>query len=105
MTARGEVDHAYSERVIVVAPTARDADVTQKLLAVAGIDGVVSQGWQHAEALIREGAGALIVTDATLADAASAGLLRARLARPALAVPDPRPDRLAAAGGALAAPG
>jgi signal transduction histidine kinase/ActR/RegA family two-component response regulator len=82
MTARGEVDHAYSERVIVLAPTARDADVTQKLLAVAGIDGVVSQGWQHAEALIREGAGALIVTDATLADAASAGLLRALDAQP-----------------------
>lgn len=75
MTERDDADRSYSERVIVLAPTARDGDVTRKLLANARVDAVVGQGWRHAEELIREGAGALMVTDVTVADPGFAVLL------------------------------
>jgi two-component system, sensor histidine kinase len=68
MTVQHEADRSYSERVIVLAPTARDGDVTRKLLADAGVDAVVGKGWWHAQDLINEGAGALMVTDVTFAD-------------------------------------
>ncbi|MBW8844041.1 MAG: hybrid sensor histidine kinase/response regulator [Burkholderiales bacterium] len=82
MTARDDAGHAYSERVIVLAPTARDAEVTGTLLADAGIEGIVARGWRHAQELIREGAGALMVTDVTLADPGF-GLLGALESQPA----------------------
>jgi len=40
------------------------------LLTGASIQSVLSQGWRHAEGLIRAGAGALVVTDAALDDPA-----------------------------------
>ncbi|MDR7295891.1 signal transduction histidine kinase [Pelomonas aquatica] len=78
-----ERDHSYSERVVVLAPTARDAEVTGRLLSAAGIEGVVGHGWGHAESLIADGAGALMVTDLTLTDPGFGQLLRALEAQPA----------------------
>lgn len=75
MTRADEAGRSYSERVIVVAPTVRDGDVTRKLLAESRVDAVVVQGWGHAEALIGDGAGALMITDVTLADPGFAGLV------------------------------
>ncbi|RZJ04751.1 MAG: hybrid sensor histidine kinase/response regulator [Rubrivivax sp.] len=76
MTAPPRAEPSYSERVVALAPTTRDADVTNRLLAAAGIDGVVANDFRHAEALIREGAGALMVTDLTLADPGVGTLVR-----------------------------
>ena len=52
----------------MLAPTARDGDVTRRLLAEAGVDAVIGKDWRHAEALMHEGAGALMLTDTTFAD-------------------------------------
>ncbi|WP_457391632.1 hybrid sensor histidine kinase/response regulator [Roseateles sp. P5_E1] len=83
MIERDDADRSCSERVIVLAPTARDGDVTRRLLAEAGIDVAVCQGWRHAEELMHEGAGALMVTDAAFADAGFAVLLNVLERQPA----------------------
>lgn len=75
MSLGDEAHRSYSERVIVMAPTQRDGDVTRKLLAEARVDVVIAKGWRHAEELIHEGAGALMVTDVTFADPGFAVLL------------------------------
>lgn len=75
MTGTAEVARSYSERVIVLAPTTRDGDVTRKLLTDSRVEVVIAQGWHHAQDLIRDGAGALMITDMSLADPGSAGLL------------------------------
>ncbi len=82
MTPQDDPDRAYSERVVVLAPTGRDGEVTARLLAGAGIDSVVGRGWRHAEDVVRAGAGALVVTDALLADPAFKGLARALESQP-----------------------
>ena len=68
MNVRDDVGRSDSERVIVLAPTARDGDVTSKLLAEARVDVVVARSWRHAEELMHEGAGALMITDVAFAD-------------------------------------
>ncbi len=83
MSISGDSDHSTSERVIILAPTARDAQVTCRLLADAGVDCAVGEGEQHVEALIRDGAGALMLTDLTLATPAFAGVRRALEMQPA----------------------
>ncbi len=83
MTLRVEAERSFSERVIVLAPTARDGDVTLRLLAGACIDVVVGKGWRHAEELMHEGAGALMITDVTFADPGFAVLLNALERQPA----------------------
>jgi two-component system, sensor histidine kinase len=64
-----------SERVVVLAPTPRDAAVTRRLLAGAGIHTIVGQGWPHVQELVRDGVGAIVLTDLTLADRGIAALL------------------------------
>ena len=83
MTSADDRDQSYSEQVVVLAPTARDAEVTLRLLADAGIDGAVARTWREAQSQVRAGVGALIVTDLALADPASAGLLSAIESQPA----------------------
>lgn len=75
MTLTHEAACRDSERVIVLAPTVRDGDVTRKLLTESGVDVVIARAWGHAEDLVRDGAGALMITDAALADPAFSGLL------------------------------
>jgi len=82
MSPQDVTDLLYSERVIVLAPTARDGEVTARLLGDASLQSVLGQGWRHAEDLIRAGAGALVVTDAALADPAFKGLLLALESQP-----------------------
>jgi signal transduction histidine kinase len=76
-------ERSYSERVIVLAPTARDGDVTRRLLADARIEAVVCRGWRQAEELMHEGAGALMITDVTFGDAGFAVLLNVLERQPA----------------------
>jgi len=75
MTEALETERSYSERVLLLAPTARDGEVTRRLLSGAGVEVVVCKGWRHAEELMREGAGALMVTDLAFADPGFAVLL------------------------------
>ena len=75
-------EHTYSEQVIVLAPTARDGEVTARLFADASIRCELARDWQQAEALIRGGAGALVVTDTTLSDPAFGSLLTALDSQP-----------------------
>ncbi|HEY8878089.1 MAG TPA: hybrid sensor histidine kinase/response regulator [Roseateles sp.] len=82
MTTRTEAEASYAERVLVLAPTLRDAEVTIRLLSEAGVDGVVGRDWRHVEALFDEGVGALILTDSTLADPGIHGLLRMLQSQP-----------------------
>ncbi|MEO6278853.1 ATP-binding protein [Roseateles sp.] len=81
--AAGSSEPTYSERVIILAPTVRDADVTRRALAGAGLEGAVARDWCHAQELIHDGAGALMFTDLTLAGPGFAGLLVALQNQPA----------------------
>ncbi|RZL33788.1 MAG: hybrid sensor histidine kinase/response regulator [Rubrivivax sp.] len=83
MAAPAAPEPAVSERVVIRAPTARDAEVTLRLLQGAGIEGIVGRDWRHAEELIRDGAGALIVTDSTLGDPGLGSVLLALDEQPA----------------------
>ena len=82
MAAGGKPDPSYSERVVVVAPTVRDGEVACRLLGEAQIDCVVGRTWQDVHDLIGQGIGALMLTDAALADPAFTGLLRALESQP-----------------------
>lgn len=84
MIERDDADTAsYSERVIVMAPTLRDGDVTRRLLGEARIEAIACKGWRHAEELMQEGAGALMVTDVAFADPGFAVLLNVLERQPA----------------------
>jgi signal transduction histidine kinase/CheY-like chemotaxis protein len=83
MSTPDRPDTTASERVVLLAPTARDADVTCRLLAGAGVEGVVAQDWRHVQALIDGGAGALMVTDLSLSGEGFSGLLLALQRQPA----------------------
>ncbi|MFG6415344.1 ATP-binding protein [Roseateles sp. DC23W] len=63
---QAEAARSKSERVVVLAPTARDAEVTAQLLAQAGVESVSGRDWPHVEGLLRDGAGALMLADTTL---------------------------------------
>jgi signal transduction histidine kinase/ActR/RegA family two-component response regulator len=58
---------SYSEHVIVIAPTRRDGEVTCRILHQAQIDCSVGADFHSVATSIREGIGALIVTDIGLA--------------------------------------
>ncbi len=57
----------YSEYVVVLAPTARDAEVTRTTFDAAGIDCIVENSPAAVAELIRRGIGALVLTDFSLA--------------------------------------
>ncbi len=59
-----------SERVVVLAPSARDGPLTVALLARAGIEAVVAGGAEELCSLLAEGAGAALVAEEALAPAA-----------------------------------
>ena len=72
-----------SELVIVVAPTARDAQATCRILAAAGLQAQASRGLDVLAQMLEAGAGALIVTDATLGGDVGAAVLDAVARQPA----------------------
>lgn len=82
MTASDTAEPSCSERVLIVAPTTRDAEVTARLLGEVGIEGVACHSWGQVEALVRDGAGALMLTDLVLDATGLAGLQRALQAQP-----------------------
>lgn len=81
--AAGGSEPSYSERVLILAPTSRDAEVTQRALAGADLEGVIARDWRHAQELIDDGAGALMFTDITLGSPGFAGLLASLQSQPA----------------------
>lgn len=83
MSTVADVARGYSECVIVLAPTRRDGEVTRKLLTEARIQALLAQGARHAHDLIEEGAGALMITDATVADPGFGALLQGLERQPA----------------------
>ena len=83
MTNPGTTDPSHAERVIVLAPTARDAEVTCRLLADAGVTGVASRDWVQALALLEEGAAALMLTELAVTQPGFAQLLPALQNQPA----------------------
>jgi two-component system, sensor histidine kinase len=76
-------ERSYSERVILLAATLRDGEVTRRLLAEARVECIPCRGWRHAEELLHEGAGALMVTDALFNDPGFAVLLNVLERQPA----------------------
>lgn len=83
MSAADDAARSYSECVIVLAPTRRDGEVTRKLLTEARVEAVLAQGARQAQALVEEGAGALMITDATVADPGFGPLLQGLERQPA----------------------
>jgi len=71
------------ERVLIVTPTRRDAEVTCQLLANARIDCVPCAGLEDLAREIRVGVGAIVLTDATLAVPGAEALLSALASQPA----------------------
>ena len=53
----------YSEQVIVIAPTRRDGEVTCQVLNAAGIECAIGVDHQLVADRVREGIGALVLTD------------------------------------------
>ena len=80
----------YSERVIVVAPTGRDEEVTCRLFESAGIECIAGKDAADLVAAADEGVGALVLTDISMADQRSISLLGAEKS------PSPRYEALAA---------
>lgn len=81
--AAGGSEPSYSERVLILAPTSRDAEVTQRAMAGADLEGVIARDWRHAQELIHGGAGALMFTDITLGSPGFSGLLVTLQSQPA----------------------
>jgi signal transduction histidine kinase len=73
---------SYSECVLVVAPTGRDADVTRQLFEHAGIQCIVENRGPAAAELIRQGIGALVMTDISLAAREPAEIFEALAQQP-----------------------
>jgi signal transduction histidine kinase len=73
----------HSERVVVVTPSRRDAEATCRFLEAARIGCTALHAPADAEAEVRAGIGALVLTDFVLSDPGSAGLMRTLQEQPA----------------------
>lgn len=73
---------ANEERVLVLAPTGRDATLTREVLARAGIIGEVCASIEDVIGKLGEGAGALVLAEESLTPAAVSALGRALAAQP-----------------------
>jgi signal transduction histidine kinase/ActR/RegA family two-component response regulator len=83
MNPDADAEAAHSERVVVVAPTRRDGEVTQSILGRFGIECHVAPDLAAAAALVPRGIGALILTDLALASREMPQLVGALAAQPA----------------------
>jgi signal transduction histidine kinase len=70
MSAEGNLDH----RVLVLAPTLRDGVNTSRILGNGGVASFVCSDMNAVSAEIGKGAGALVITEETLAEGRPAGL-------------------------------
>jgi signal transduction histidine kinase len=62
----GDSQRRYSETVVVLAPTGRDAEVTRSIFSTASIECIIAASASAAAELIRNGIGALVLTDRVL---------------------------------------
>ena len=62
----GDSQPGYSETVVVLAPTGKDADVTRQIFGTAGIECIIAETSSAAADLIRNGVGVLVLTDRSL---------------------------------------
>ena len=62
----GDSQRGYSETVVVLAPTGRDAEVTRRIFGTADIECIIAETSSAAAELIRNGVGALVLTDRSL---------------------------------------
>jgi len=76
-------DDRSGERVLLVTPTRRDAEVTCQLLGKARIDCLPCANLEELAGEIREGVGAIVLTDAALAASGADALLSALASQPA----------------------
>ena len=74
---------ADSERVLVVAPTAKDAELTRSILAEAGLACDVCAELKEAASEIRKGVGVVLTTDDVMADRDIGALVDALESQPA----------------------
>ncbi|MGE5453489.1 MAG: ATP-binding protein [Acidobacteriota bacterium] len=74
--------HNDSERVLILAPTLRDTDVTVKLLAGAGLQGEPCANMTALVEALIQGAGAIVLTEAALHEPAVPRLLEVLRAQP-----------------------
>ena len=79
----GPAPWSIEELVLLVAPTHRDAEVTCALLAAAGVTCIACGDLQELVQRLGPGAGAIILTDTSLADPAMAELQAVLAAQPA----------------------
>lgn len=79
----GPAPWSVEEQVLLVAPTHRDAEVTCALLNAAGVNCVACGDLHELAQRLGTGAGAIILTDTSLADPAMAELQGALAAQPA----------------------
>ena len=63
-----EVDSVDDERVLIVAPTRRDGEITRELLAQCFVHGVICAGALELTQQLDRGAGAVLLTDHALLD-------------------------------------
>ena len=76
-------DSAFDERVLVVAPTRRDADVTGSLLRAARVPFVICADMRELAEQLGLGVGAVLVTDQSLGEAGASAFVSALGRQPA----------------------
>src|SRR5690606_34098068 len=76
-------DSAFDERVLVVAPTRRDADVTGSLLGAARVPFVICADMRELAEQLGLGVGAVLVTDQSLGEAGASAFVSALGRQPA----------------------
>src|SRR5690606_34706396 len=74
---------AVDERVLIVAPTRRAADVTSSLLRAAGVEPVICADMRELTEQLGVGVGAVLITDQSLAEAGASGFVAAMARQPA----------------------
>src|SRR4051794_24740774 len=82
MAAKADGAGDLAARVLVLAPVGRDAEVLCRLLAGDGLAPAPCRGAGDLAARLREGAGAVLLTDEVLADPAAPELGRALTEQP-----------------------
>ncbi|HEY6086848.1 MAG TPA: ATP-binding protein [Burkholderiaceae bacterium] len=79
----GTLSTSYEERVLLIAPTRRDAEVTQRALAPGGVNCMVCDSLEQLSSELQRGVGALMMTDRALLDPSFGALIEALQRQPA----------------------
>jgi len=79
----GEGDSLVDERVLVVAPTRRDADVTHGLLQAANLQSIICSDLLELTGQLEAGVGVVLITDQLLAGGGASAFVAAMARQPA----------------------